>query len=868
MQSVYAHDPADGGDTLLNHGGAVSQRATIFADETGAVTPDGTPVSRITESGGVLHDIGKATDPFQAYVTDEDATVSPHDHAPIGAVATFAALSARGLSDRDAVLGFLAVALHHSDFPNRESSLDYIDKTYIENENKRESIRSVAEKIDEHDETRRVADELCRRASDGELRWQQLSAEIASEVVFDDIKGAIRKSPVPGVEAGIDDEQLSERHYAAFLHAWTSLVLADKTVTATLDRETIATARRLHRKTVRDTIEDKDETSSLDALRNEAHETVIPNAERFATDESSSVATLRLPTGLGKTLTGLDAAFAIREERDTTGPVVYALPYTSIVEQTTDEVGDIFTDCDSTDPAFTVHQYLSETITERESDEITVEEASAASLAAETWGADIIVTTFVQLFESLIGPTNSRGLKLPNLSEATVILDEPQALPETDWPLIQDATAVLTNDWDASAISMTATQPQLFKSDNRFDTTALVSDAERFFTAPSVQRVRYTFHDSVPESGSQSENPLSYERAATTLLEDTASGRSAMAICNTKPSSQQLIDSVHEEAERRNISCCSLNELYDCLAVDGNANPTPAELIERVNQTDATEDGDELLTLHLTSRHRPIDRRRLLEVVESLADADVRVIFVATQIVEAGADISFQRVYRDYAPIPNIVQAAGRCNRESESDRGTVTVWQLDTASDPTEPTDEGDAGATLLPSEQVYSDLDQLEATTRALTETVDGESVAGLGDVSSNRINLDAVDGYYGTLIDRGVGESDISPIADCDFAELKEYALIDDESVDVLVLKTDDEREAVSEIRRDFTDGEYDDARSRLGELTDRRVSVRVQPDQDEHPIEASLDALGPTQVFVLDLSDSDDAHWYGEIAGVMG
>jgi CRISPR-associated endonuclease/helicase Cas3/CRISPR-associated endonuclease Cas3-HD len=341
-----------------------------------------------------------------------------------------------------------------------------------------------------------------------------------------------------------------------------------------------------------------------------------------------------------------------------------------------------------------------------------------------------------------------------------------------------------------------------------------------------------------------------------------------MAICNTKASSRQLIDLVHEEAEGRNLSCRSLNGLYDCLAVDGDTNPTPAELVERVQQSDEMEDDGGLLTLHLTSRHRPIDRRRLLEVVESLADTDLRVLFIATQIVEAGADISFQCVYRDYAPIPNIVQAAGRCNRESESDRGTVTVWQLNTASDPTGPADEDDAGAILLPSEQVYTDLDQLEATTRALTETVDAESVVGLGDVSSNRINLDAVDEYYGTLIDRGVGESDISPISDCDFAELKEYSLIDDESVDVLVLKTEDEREAVSEIRRDFADGEYDDARSRLGELTDRRVSVRVQSDRDKHPIEASLDTLGLTRVLVLDLSDPDDARWYGDIAGVMG
>ena len=868
MQSVFAHDPADGGDTLLDHGGAVGQRATIFADETGAETPDGTPVSRITDPVGVLHDIGKATDPFQAYVTDEDATVSPHDHAPIGAVATFAALSARGLSDRDAVLGFLAVALHHSDLPKRESPLHYIDKTYIENEDKQESISSVAEKIDKHDETRRVADELCWRASDDELRWQQLSSEITSREVFDDIKRAIRKSPVPGVKAGIDDEQLSEDHYAAFLHAWTSLVLADKTVTAMLDRETIATPRRLHRKTVKETIEDKDETSSLDPLRNEAHETVIPNAERFATDESSSVTTLRLPTGLGKTLTGLDAAFAIREERDTTGPVVYALPYTSIVEQTVDVVDGIFTDCDPTDPEFTVHQYLSETITERKSDEITVEEASAASLAAETWGADIIVTTFVQLFESLIGPTNSRGLKLPNLSEATVILDEPQALPETDWPLIQDATAVLTDDWDASVISMTATQPHIFDADERFNTTTLVPNAERFFTADPVQRVNYTFHDSVPKSGPKSENPLSYERAAATLLNDTSSEESAMAICNTKASSHQLVDSVQNEAERRKIKCCSLNELYDNLAIGEDRNPTSEELLERVQRGGAMEGRNKLLALHLTSRHRPVDRRRLLDVVESLSDAAVRAIFVATQIVEAGTDISFQHVYRDYAPIPNIVQAAGRCNRESKNERGTVIVWQLDTTADSIESDDGDDNEAASLPSEQIYTDLDQLEATTRAVTDVIDYELIAGLTNLPSKRISLDAVDEYYSTLIDRGISESDTSPITECNFDKLKEYALIDDESVDVLVLKSKEEHEAASKIHMHFDDGNYDDARSLINELTDQRVSVRVDSNQNEHPIEAGLDTLGPSQLFVLDLFNSNTNNWYDEIAGVKG
>ncbi len=52
-------------------------------------------------------------------------------------------------------------------------------------------------------------------------------------------------------------------------------------------------------------------------------------------------------------------------------------------------------------------------------------------------------------------------------------------------------------------------------------------------------------------------------------------------------------------------------------------------------------------------------------------------IVVATQVIEAGVDVSSRTLVTDAAPFSSIVQRAGRCNREGEPDPATI-VW-LDT---------------------------------------------------------------------------------------------------------------------------------------------------------------------------------------------
>jgi len=69
----------------------------------------------------------------------------------------------------------------------------------------------------------------------------------------------------------------------------------------------------------------------------------------------------------------------------------------------------------------------------------------------------------------------------------------------------------------------------------------------------------------------------------------------------------------------------------------------------------------------LTTLHIPKHRKSIIEKVNNLLkDKKNKVILVSTQLIEAGVDLSFQKVYRDFGPLDSIIQVAGRCNRHNE----------------------------------------------------------------------------------------------------------------------------------------------------------------------------------------------------------
>ena len=79
--------------------------------------------------------------------------------------------------------------------------------------------------------------------------------------------------------------------------------------------------------------------------------------------------------------------------------------------------------------------------------------------------------------------------------------------------------------------------------------------------------------------------------------------------------------------------------------------------------------------IYLSTGIRKFDREQIIQKrLREKASATV----VSTQVLEAGVDVSFSRMYREMAPLDNIVQAMGRLNREGERKDPVLTVFLED----------------------------------------------------------------------------------------------------------------------------------------------------------------------------------------------
>lgn len=322
---------------------------------------------------------------------------------------------------------------------------------------------------------------------------------------------------------------------------------------------------------------------------------------------------LTVPTGGGKTRAGM--AFALRHAlRHGHKRVIVAVPFISITEQTAEVYRGIFGD----------HGGDSQVVLEHHSSHATwnAEEEDFHShqvwecLAAENWDAPIIVTTTVQLFESLFANGRSQTRKLHRLARSIIILDEAQALPPHLLDPILDALQQLCNHFGTTVVLSTATQPA-FESIPKFASlhaTEIVPDPGRFFDA--LRRVTYEW---------RTEQAMAWTEVAELIQRE----RQALVVVNTK------------------------RDAMGCLR--------------------ALDDPE---ALHLSTLLCGAHRRTVLKLVkEKLANSQVCRL-VSTQVVEAGVDLDFPLVLRAMAPLDSIIQAAGRCNREGRLATGRVIVFQ------------------------------------------------------------------------------------------------------------------------------------------------------------------------------------------------
>jgi CRISPR-associated endonuclease/helicase Cas3 len=321
---------------------------------------------------------------------------------------------------------------------------------------------------------------------------------------------------------------------------------------------------------------------------------------------------LNVPTGGGKTLSSI--AFALEHAlKHNKKRIIVAIPYTSIIEQTakvfkygTDDESEIQKRLETGNVLFGEDQ-----IVEHHSNLDPDNEDNRSRLASENWDAPIVVTTNVQLFESLFASRTSSCRKLHNLVNSIIILDEAQMLPPEYLKPILSVLRGLVEHFGVTVVLMTATQPALEgkigSAPNEFEglthITHIIDDPE--LLAKDFQRVE--IRPPVLENRSE------WEDIALELQE-------------------------HEQV------LCIVNTRSDCRKLHGLM---------------------PIGTIHLSAFMCGEERSEVISKIKSKLKNGEPIRVISTQLVEAGVDIDFPAVYRALAGLDSIAQAAGRCNREN-----------------------------------------------------------------------------------------------------------------------------------------------------------------------------------------------------------
>jgi CRISPR-associated endonuclease/helicase Cas3 len=533
---------------LLEHLRNVADSAANFA------IPFGAP--HLARLAGLLHDIGKFNPAFQQYLLDAEAGIATRGSGPDhkGAGAVFAT------QVRLPLLTFL-VAGHHGGLPTRSELVN----AWLPD---RQADAAVQQAIllarQEVPELRQIAFAQVTPAWVTEMK-DPYAIELFIRLLF----SALVDADFLDTEAHFNAGNPPDRGgYPSLADLW-QWFQADQ--------------QRLSGQ----------QTNELNIIRHEVYEHCIRAAQL-----PPGFFRLTVPTGGGKTRSSLAFALAHAQHYGMTR-VIYGIPFMSITEQTADVFRAIF-QADSR----AVLEHHSGTTT-KDPDNPTQEEIWAR-LSAENWDAPLIVTTTVQLFESLLARDTRHCRKLHAIAGSVIILDEAQTLPPHVLTTILDVLRQLVEHYHVTVVLCTATQPAL---DDQPDFKGLpnvreiVPDPARLFTI--LKRVEYHW----PQQG----ETWTWTQVAKRMKAESQ----ALAIVNTRANAAQLLD--------------------------------------------ALEDDD---AFHLSTWMCAAHRRNVLVKARQRLQEGASCRLVSTQLIEAGVDIDFPSVLRAMGPLDSIVQAAGRCNRE------------------------------------------------------------------------------------------------------------------------------------------------------------------------------------------------------------
>lgn len=559
-----------------------------------------------------FHDLGKYTKYFQDYLrTNIEHPQSYHFHTLIGACSLFNYLSKE---DRvKALIGYFVIYHHHSNLGN-------ITRCFPE------------ERINQIDKR------LKNQYLDVIPNIQQINSEIGL-----DLDDALLASKSINLLDDCDDlqDQANIQNYFQINYLFSLLIEADKldaSETKVYQRVPLSPSKVDKDKGLPSQVWNEKANDfghlSQNELRNLVRKRVIERlSEEGILDQK--IFTLTGPTGIGKTLTALDFALKLRamisEKEGREAQIIYALPFINIIEQSDSVYRKLFAEDEA---RILSHYQYADALSQQ--DEKYIDDGKGYDqkvMSLDTWQCDIVITTFVQFLQTLIGNRNKLLKKFNHYAGSIIILDEVQTIALKQLPLVGASLYYLAKFLDARIVLMTATKPKVFELANEkillkegekanpVELLGTDDDVAKVFRSFNRTKLCPRINDPIKDQEDFIENYF---------MEYWRPNKSCLIVVNTVKLSIDVFRSIQAYFEDQGIQ----NPIY-----------------------------------YLSTNVVPAGRQQLIDAIkEDVAKARIgeglKPILISTQCVEAGVDLDFDMAFRDLAPIDSIIQVAGRVNRE------------------------------------------------------------------------------------------------------------------------------------------------------------------------------------------------------------
>lgn len=607
---LLSHPPPER-KLLKDHLVRVANSSKKRVEETYTRISTAIPVTDLLQASyciGAIHDLGKGTPFFQQYLSPEKIdTGFLKSHSMISSVyVSWLILNDSEISEANrqflALLASLVIQGHHSGLKkpsNYVKNLDYFDDNNIFSQQMESLIQSnnieELNVITTHDLRLRSFIEFSKS-------WQDHLFNFNKHILLDELHTTFNSTDK------LESYFLINLLYSILLDADISDVAGltrpkRQEITQTIIKDYISSNIKT---------KNSNDFKEINILRNTLFnhvDNIILNNDR------SKIYTLTAATGLGKTLTSINFALNLRQQieldKGYKARIIYVAPFLSILDQNMEVFQKVFNvDQKRNSSLILMHHHLAPI--NYHDDLLGKEEYSTSQshLLITGWNAEIIVTTFIQFFNSVFSRYASYLRRLNNLVGSIVILDEIQSVRPELWEIIRKALLCLTNEFNVTIILMTATQPHIFTSEAK----EIASTNTTIKNMP--QRVSFQLRN---QNGITLDN---FCAEMNKLIRDNPD-KNIMIELNTIPTASKCFDKIH--SDNHDIR---------------------------------------FLSSQVIPKHR---RPRINEIKEQLEvnnrNNTRALVLVTTQVVEAGVDLDFDIVVRDIGPIDSIVQSAGRCNR-------------------------------------------------------------------------------------------------------------------------------------------------------------------------------------------------------------